>query len=252
MDSDFEYQLVKPDPVLSDFVESFWMLENRSGNVKEVVILPDGRIDLFLSRSSEEPFEITLIGLETKPGPSAVAPGALMFAVSFRPLAAEYLFPEMIARLLDKAMRLPADFWGFSEEDLDDFGHFCAKASKQIQTLIPPVQADDRKRKLFDLIYSSEGALSVQELSEKVHWNSRQINRYFNKQFGLPMKTYCQILRFRASFTNIREGKLFPEQHFSDQAHFIKEVKKLAGVIPKELLKNQNDRFIQFSTLPRK
>ncbi|WP_256603285.1 hypothetical protein [Sphingobacterium multivorum] len=46
-----------------------------------------------------------------------------------------------------------------------------------------------------------------------------------------------------------QEGKLFPQQNFADQSHFIKEVKKLAGVSPKELLKNQNERFIQFSTL---
>jgi AraC-like DNA-binding protein len=91
--------------------------------------------------------------------------------------------------------------------------------------------------------------MTVTELSEKVSWSSRQINRYFNQQFGLSLKAYCGILRFRASFPNIKEGKLFPEQNFSDQSHFIKEVRKLAGVSPKELMKNKNDRFIQFSAL---
>jgi AraC-like DNA-binding protein len=102
------------------------------------------------------------------------------------------------------------------------------------------------------LIYSSNGSLSVKELSEKVNWSSRQINRYFNEQFGISLKTYCNILRFRASLPHIKKGKLFPELNFTDQNHFIKEIKKFSGVVPKELSKNQNDRFILLSALPLK
>ncbi|MGE8425120.1 MAG: AraC family transcriptional regulator, partial [Sphingobacterium siyangense] len=74
-------------------------------------------------------------------------------------------------------------------------------------------------------------------------------NRYFNQQFGLSLKSYCNILRFRSSLDHIAKGKLFPEEHFFDQTHFIKEIKKFSGVVPKELLKNKNDRFILLSSL---
>ncbi len=112
-----------------------------------------------------------------------------------------------------------------------------------------PKEIDERKRKLFELIYASNGSISVQELSEKVYWSARQINRYFNQQFGVSLKTFCSILRFRASFQHIKDGILFPQQNYADQSHFIKEAKKLSGVSPKELHKNKNDRFIQFSVL---
>ncbi|MCH5686581.1 AraC family transcriptional regulator [Niabella sp. W65] len=98
-------------------------------------------------------------------------------------------------------------------------------------------------------MYSTKGDISVKALSEKVYWSSRQINRYFNDRFGLSVKNYCSILRFRASFEHIKEGKLFPQQNFADQSHFIREVKKRSGVSPKELKRNQNGRFIQFSAL---
>ncbi|MBU7570130.1 MAG: helix-turn-helix transcriptional regulator, partial [Flavobacterium sp.] len=120
-----------------------------------------------------------------------------------------------------------------------------------IQSLIKTVP-DNRKLRLFDQIYTSNGTLTVKELSEKAGWSSRQMNRYFSHQFGLPLKTYCNILRFRASFKHLKEGKLFPEQDFTDQAHFIRDVKKFSGVLPKELSQNKNDRFIQFSTLNKK
>lgn len=149
---------------------------------------------------------------------------------------------------MNKAKNLSDDFWSFSSTDLDNFHQFTKKASQQIISILPR-ETDYRKHKLFKLIYSSKGTLSVAELSEKVCWSSRQINRYFNQQYGLSLKTYCNIVRFRSSFQAIKQGTLFPQQNFFDQAHFIKEVRKLAGVSPKQLALNQNDRFIQFSTL---
>jgi AraC-like DNA-binding protein len=109
---------------------------------------------------------------------------------------------------------------------------------------------DPRKKNLFDLIYASNGAISVKELSEKICWSSRQINRYFQDTFGLSLKTYCNVMRFRSSFGHIKAGKLFPEENYADQSHFIREIRKYSGVVPKELARNRNDRFIQFSTLP--
>jgi AraC-like DNA-binding protein len=251
MDNAFQFKLIKPDQSLADFVESFWFLQNHSDTNKDIVILPDGRIDLFFSQSATEPFHITLSGLETQPDQAKLATKTIMFAISFKLLATEHIFQNTVSDLLDNATYLPADFWGFNAEDLNNFDLFCEKASRKIQSLLPK-EIDNRKRKLFDLIYSSNGTITVKALSEKVFWSSRQINRYFNQQFGLSLKAYCNILRFRASLQHIKDGKLFPQQDFADQSHFIKEVKKLSGVSPKELKRNRNDRFIQFSTLGSK
>jgi len=244
------YSIQHPDAQLSDFVESFWMLDNPAEHDREIVVLPDGRIDLFFSYSDTVPFHITLLGLEIAPSTVTFAAKTKTFAISFRLPASEYLLQMPVAALINQAQMLPVDFWGFDSSDLADFDGFCAKAAETIRTLLPK-DPDVRKLKLFRLIAASNGALTVQEMSERVGWSSRQINRYFNQQFGLSLKTYCTILRFRASFQPIKDGKLFPELNFADQAHFIKAVKKLAGVIPKALSKNQNDRFIQFSTLSK-
>ena len=247
--SNIAYQYKKPDQSLSDFVDVFWMLHNPTDSDKEVVVLPDGRIDLFFTESATEPFYIALLGIGTTPERSIIKANRTTFAISFKPLATEYLFKKSVSHLLNKGENLPDHFWSFSAMDLKDFDSFCQKATRQIKALLPS-EIDSRKQKLFDLIYNSNGASSVAELSEKTFWSSRQINRYFNHQYGIGLKAYCNILRFRASFQQIKEGKLFPEQNFADQAHFIKEVKRLAGVNPKQLTQNQNDRFIQFSTLP--
>ena len=83
-------------------------------------------------------------------------------------------------------------------------------------------------------------------------WSSRQINRYFNRIFGISLKAYCNIFRFKSSLNDIKNGELFPTLNFADQTHFIKEVKKMSGVTPKELSKNENDRFILLSSMSKK
>lgn len=251
MDNDFEYKFYQPDKLLADFVEGFWFLRNHSDSNKDVIILPDGCIDLFFSQSATAPFHITLSGLETQADQATLAGHTVMFAISFKLLATEYIFQSTISSLLDSAKHLPAGFWGFTATDLQDFDLFYTKATQKIHSLLP-TEIDSRKQQLFNLIYASNGRLTVQELSASVYWSSRQINRYFNQQFGISLKAYCNILRFRASFNHIKEGKLFPQQNFADQSHFIKEVKKLSGVSPKELRRNKNGRFIQFSTLASK
>ena len=248
---EIELRIVKPVPELFHFVESFWMLINHAEKENEIVVLPDGRFDVFFCYTANEPYHVIMRGLDSAPGQNAIPPKTVMFAVSFKLLAIEYLLDIKAASLLNTACYLPVDFWGITVGDLDDFDSFCNKVSAKMLTLIKE-KIDARKQKLFELIYDSNGSMTVKELSEKVYWTSRQINRYFNQQFGISLKAYCNILRFRASFGHIKEGRLFPEQNFSDQAHFIKEVRKLSGVAPNELFKNKNDRFLQFSTWPKK
>lgn len=250
METNITFKTQQPSPQLSDFVESFWMLENAAAQQKEIVVLPDGRFDIIFSYSAEESFRAILRGLDTEPGQHAIPAKQVMFAISFKLLAIEYLLNFKVAAVLNGAQILPDNFWDITKEDLADFDNLCGKVVAKMLTLIKP-DIDSRKKNLFDLIYTSNGALSVKELSEKVFWSSRQINRYFNEQFGISLKVFCNILRFRASLNHIKEGRLFPEQDFTDQTHFIKEIKKFSGVVPKELSKNSNGRFILLSALPK-
>lgn len=251
MNHEFYCKFLSPDPSLDVFVESIGMFHNPSDQPKEVVIIPDGRIDLFFLQSGPESFHIMLIGLETAPEQRIIPPHTLAFVVSFRPLGAEYILKTSIADILNTAKELPIDFWNLTKDIMNDFEAFHQNASRIIKELAPET-IDLKKRLLFELIYASKGEINVMELSEKVSWSSRQINRYFSKQFGLSLKSYSTILRFRASLEHIAEGKLFPELNFTDQNHFIKEIKKFSGVIPKELAKNKDDRFILLSVLKQK
>lgn len=248
MDNRLQYKIIKPPELLSDFVDSFWFLHNQSDTGKDTIGLPDGLIDILFFKSAKEPFRIVQLGGLTQHDYAEIPANSLMFCISFKLLAVEYIFGQTTADIVNSGRFLPDGFWEFTETDMRDFERFVKKATQKIKSLLPQ-EIDERKRKLFELIYATRGSITVKELSEKVFWSSRQINRYFNQQFGISLKTYCNILRFRASLDHIANGRLYPEENFFDQNHFIKEVKKFSGVVPKELSQNKNDRFILLSAI---
>lgn len=252
MTNDLKIRIVQPDATLSDFVESFWMLANTSDNDKDIAILPDGRVDVLFSYSDTEPFHIMLMDLDRQYSQVLFPSKTIILAVSFKLLAVEYILETSISGQLNNPLQLADNFWDIGINDLDNFEAFVAKVSAKIRGILKGKKIDDKKLRLFEYIYSTNGSMTVADLAEKSCWNSRQINRYFNKYIGISLKEYCNILRFQASLPQIRQGKFFPEQHFSDQAHFIKVVKKHSGLTPKELNKNENDRFIQLLVLPKK
>jgi AraC-like DNA-binding protein len=243
MDTELQFQLIEPDKLLSDFIYCFSSLQNLS-NLIEAIIVPNGRVDLIFSKSIDNRLIVALLGLETRPKYNNQEVDNF-FSVSFNPLAIEYLFNHSIANIVNTGKVLPCDFWDLSVQDLTNFEAFCKKIAKVVRKLLP-LKIDERKIKLFRLIFASNGEVSIKELSEELFWSQRQINRYFTQQFGLSLKAYCKILRFQASLYHIKKGELYPQLNFTDQSHFIKEVRQFAGVSPKELHKNKNDRFLQF------
>jgi AraC-like DNA-binding protein len=236
-----------PEQSIAHFVHSFWMLENGTGEDVPATVLPNGMVDLIVLKVPTG-WEIVLRGIDTEPSQVSITAGTTMFSIGFKLLAVEYLLGDSIRDVLNEGRKLPNDFWQFEESDMSSLENFCNKATQRIMAMSTDI-IDSRKKTLFELLYAAQGSMTVQELSEKVFWSSRQINRYFNQQFGISLKLYCNILRFGASFKHLSEGKLFPEHNFTDQNHFIKEIKRYAGVTPKVLSKNKNERFVNITAI---
>ncbi|WP_263603475.1 helix-turn-helix domain-containing protein [Chryseobacterium sp. PET-29] len=243
-----EYLSLEPDNFLSEMVESIWMVKNHNDEKREGIVVPDGKIDLFLFLGEDEDFEIFISGICTGPVIKPPFPRSTMFAISFYPIAAEYIFKQSFAGLKDNKQILSPDYWGFCKSDMADFEQFYRRACNVIKMKVEK-KIDERKKNLFELIYLSKGETTVEELSQKVSWSSRQINRYFNTWLGVSLKSYINIIRFSNSLKQLKKGDFYPELNYGDQSHFIREVKKFAGVKPTILNKNENDRFIQLSLI---
>ena len=239
------YLEIKPNDGLSFIIDMFWRLSNPTDQAKEIIVLPDGRIDILFTAGDQE--MTTLHGLGLSAEKAVLAPFSTLFGVSFKFLAVECLFNQFKPLAPNKVLQLPSNFFPqvldcFTLEQFKDLA-----SRKTLENLIPA--SDERMMRLAEFIYEMREEWSIGQLTENVGISCRQLNRYFQSYLGISMKTYLNILRFRKSFGQLKAGKFFPEQHYCDQSHFIRQIRKYAGVIPKELHKNENDRFIQFSTL---
>jgi len=252
MPENITFRKISPSSSLSEFVESFWFVHNPTPQEKNFTVLPDGYFDLIVRYTNRHPYKISLAGLWTKPSECIIPGNTSFLAISFKLLSLEYIFKTSISSLTDKEMLLPDNFWDLELTDMDDFENFVGKTSRKMENIVASgKEIDNRKLKLFNALYQHNGSVSVTQIAEQILWSSRQINRYFNDRIGFPLKVYANILRYRASFNQISKKQLYPVQNYFDQPHFIRNVKKYSGVTPKDLSKNKNDRFIQFSTLPQ-
>lgn len=240
------YKEIHVSGMLSAFVKYFWRYEH-VGEDTEYTILPDACFDLVVDFENHVLENIYLTGIWTKPITLTVTKGATLLAVRFKMLSSEYLLQREIKTLLNGMAILPHDYWDIHLAKSDEFELFASNLSERMIEILKQHPAiDARKLSLFNLIYS-EQFHSVAALSGTTGWNSRQINRYFNDQFGFPLKTLLSIVRCHASYPGIAEGRLYPEKEYTDQSHFIKEIKKFTANSPGQLHKNENDRFLQLS-----
>ena len=236
----------RPIAVLQPFIESYWMIRNPSDQDEELVTFPDGGIDVYFFSSHEFPLHVSLVGLETLKQQGIMPKQSVLMGVRLNLLAAEYLLKRSVAELLNQRTQLETHFAAIKTQDLNNFEYFYHKLESYfLAQLSQPI--DPRKRIMSDCIYRTKGNISVQQIAAEASWSSRQINRYFNKWLGLPLKNYCDILRFRHSFDSLKAGELFPDRGFNDQSHYIRFTRKYASLTPKQLAHDKSDRFIQLS-----
>jgi AraC-like DNA-binding protein len=90
------------------------------------------------------------------------------------------------------------------------------------------------------LLHGDYARYNVKEIERTLNVNRKTLARQFRKQIGVSITDYRRILRFRDavklhSGTDESLTKLAYETAFSDQSHFIKDMKKLTGDSPKKL-----------------
>lgn len=89
-------------------------------------------------------------------------------------------------------------------------------------------------------ILEVNGQLSVDQLSEKININRRQLERKFSTATGLSPKQLSKIIRLQAVLKLLLSGRfknfsdLAYEGEYYDQAHFIKDFREFTGYTPKE------------------
>lgn len=134
---DFEYIKIVPDERLSGFVESFLLCANHTDEDKEVIIFPDGRVDIMFSCTDQEPLVAELFNLDKKARRYIFKKQTKLFMVCLTLLGAEYLLGYNGTDFGKDEIRLPAGFWDISKEDLTSLDSFTEKVSEKLLEIFP-------------------------------------------------------------------------------------------------------------------
>jgi hypothetical protein len=235
---------------LKDYVRCYWKIENKDKDFQSYTILPDGFFDLLICYHHGKLEKVFLTGLWNEKTTVAISPETTIYGVQFRLLAIEGIIRESIALLLNNIKEVEKSYLrldGFNENSDDCFFEYLNESL--LSCIEEQGLIDSRKSTLLKLVNETKGNETIAFYSQKALWSGRQINRYFQAIFGLSLKSYCGIRKCATTFSQIKKGELYPQQGYFDQAHYIKEIKKIAGFTPKILLKNEDDRFLQFSII---
>ncbi len=85
-------------------------------------------------------------------------------------------------------------------------------------------------------IYQSYGTIRIKELTEKLCISQSPFEKRFRKVVGTTPKKLASIVRFNSVLNHLGETKSLTEicyeNHFFDQAHFIKNFKQFTGDTP--------------------
>ncbi len=237
---------------LRDCIRCYWKIENRDKQAKSYTILPDGFFDLLICYHQGNKKSVYLTGLWNHKTNVVVQPETIIYGVQFRLLAVEQIFQKSIATLLNSISKIESSylnlhqFGSTNDNSIFEYLNECFIIIKERDLI------DTKKSTLLKSINQTKGKKTVEYYSQKANWSKRQIHRYFKSTFGISLKSYCSIRKCAATYSQIKNGQLYPEQGYFDQSHFIKEIKKITAFTPKSLLKNENDRFLQFSIIKSK
>ncbi|MDJ1480918.1 AraC family transcriptional regulator [Cytophagaceae bacterium YF14B1] len=237
------YSECQPGEPLKAFIFSFWKTQNNSGTDIHYTVVPDAGIELIISIQPDKPNRIDLFGLSTHILDITIPNQAVFYGIRFKLLAVEYLLKMTLET--NSIQKPPIHFEQIDLQAETSLDSFVDTISTHLHQQLQSVIIDSRKQKLLDLVYHSKGTISVHNLALETGWAARQINRYFTGTFGLSLKAYLEQLAFFSSLPQIGQGDFYPQEHYYDQSHFIRQTKKHTGNTPKQLYLQRYIRFVQ-------
>ena len=223
------------------FVVCTWTQANVGTGEFRQLVVPDGCSDLIWQHGA-----LQLVGPDRSAWRARLAPGSAIAGVRLRPGAARMLLGRMpVDEVRDQ--QVPVELLTRDAAALT--GRLAAAGSPRaavevlddfVAGLAARYEPDTAVEQAVRLL-RSRATPHAPALADAVGLSERQLRRRFTEAVGYGPKTLHSILRFqraldlgRTSATGLADVAY--EAGYADQAHFTREVRRLAGMTPSELL----------------
>ncbi|MCU0444618.1 MAG: helix-turn-helix transcriptional regulator [Microscillaceae bacterium] len=252
-------QIFEPSNELAEFVKCYWNLEgDRENTPTRNTIVPDGTMKLIFHyadtyrhhpKNSESIVlpKCFLIGQLTQP--YVVEPLGVTgsFVVRFHPNGFLPFTTIPIKEMENTAIPLDRLFGDAGTEIGENILN--AKDTTEriklieaflLQRLTDKKTIDFVVKSTIETILAANGKFSVNEFSQKMKINRRQLTRKLSSAIGLSPKQLSKTIRIQTALKTLLVKEvssltdLAYENEYFDQAHFIKEFKEFTGLTPKD------------------
>ena len=243
-----EYKKIKPDKDLKPFIHFYWELKGNELEKQWERVFPDGCAGILINLGdtcltdngslSMEFGKTYVVGAMTLFKDSFIDNNTHLLGVCLKP--ATFInfynyapqneltndtveFEKSNSFNVDKILNSPSDY-------LNQF------FSERIKIKSNPLQS------VINDIHSTNGQISIYELSKRNFTTVRQLERNFKKLVGLSPKEYSNIIRFQKAVSiikNSNKNRSFLDIAFEcgyyDHSHLTNEIKRYTGLLPSQL-----------------
>ena len=238
------YEEFAPPQGLAEHVACLWMRRVRVGEPPgSGLVLPDACIDIVWPAG--QPPQVA--GPDTGPVPFLVPPGTTIVGVRFRPGKAPGGLGVPASDLLDERVPLDAVWSGAAVRRLQEAA---ADRGDKVRLVVLLEELERRLAgaRLADAAvdavvrWAVAGSQGSRPLATDLGLSDRQLLRRFQARVGYGPRTLLRVLRFQRFLTLASHmpgaglAWLAAEAGYADQPHMTREVRRLGGTTPVELL----------------
>lgn len=240
------YHEIAPDKALQDYIYCYWQLstKNELNHPFTYRVVSDGCIDILFEQKKSEDVFITGFSskyLEYELGNTFDYIGIrflptgfpAMFNIPAYELTNNFLKLEIISSILAEQITASLQKTFSLLEAKNTFDSIFQSILSKGDSVI---EQDNRLLNAIHEILLARGNFNLRDLDVGV--SERQLRRLFQFYFGDSPKTFAKVVRFqnvlkaKPSIESLKRNKIFFDEGYYDQAHFIKEFKTFYGVTP--------------------
>jgi AraC-like DNA-binding protein len=253
---------VRPRLELQPYIESFWEFESPTGFPAgdRSIVAPNGcpklimpyansiaRLALGNVHLSHERRLYFVGNRDSSTLLQSTARKTGFIAIEFRPHGALPIFGIPMSETFNGIWDCDELFgrWGRNvREALNNLERVDQKVAFLQDQLIALLRRNERSNPIVEycvnVLKSADGRMAISQLAKQTGYSRRYLDQLFKQYVGLSPKVLGGIFRFQKFYRKWAEGQSFDTlkedlyEHYYDQAHFIKEFKKMTGYSPQK------------------
>ena len=237
------YQQQQPTRRLRPFIDGYWMVKTTGTGENRPRILPDGCQDIIIN--TNDPGSVRLVGTMTSHA-AALCSEPVLFGVRFKPAGLAVFAPVPQSELRDQVLTLESvcrplatAFTQIAVPGSHSFAEWVAVIEPLLlRSLIKATLPDRRVLVAVESILTTNGQVSIRQLTNDVCVSERQLERLFAQSVGIAPKPLSEIVRFRAlchlliEQPNLSLTDAAFSMGYYDSAHLTRVFKRLSGELP--------------------